>query len=141
MANTYSPSSLGITAPAGGFQQGGWYSGRQYWNGVLSDPGVINPYSNQQGAGQAVSAEVNAQSAAQQGVSAQQLETYLQQQRDASATVAPTQTYNAPAQSYTPQQSTIPEGGGIAYQAPATINLQSLYDNAYKEAGIAELET
>lgn len=85
MANVYSPSSLGVKAPAGGFQQGGWYEGRQYWGGTLSDPGVIHPSSNQQGAGQAVSAEVNAQSAQQQGVSAQQLEAYLQQQRDKQA--------------------------------------------------------
>lgn len=48
----------GITAPAGGFQQGGWYNGRQYWNGTLSAPGVINSQSNQQGAGQSVSNEV-----------------------------------------------------------------------------------
>lgn len=51
----------GITAPAGGFQQGGWYSGRQYWNGTLSAPGVINSQSDQQGAGQAVSQEVISQ--------------------------------------------------------------------------------
>jgi len=140
MANLYSPSQLGITAPAGGFSQGGWYSGRQYWAGTLSDPGVIHPQSNQQGAGQAVSAEVNAQSAAQQGVSAQQLESYLQQQREASATVAPAQTYTP----QTTQPATSGggvEGAGISYTAPATINLQELYNNAYKEAGVAELET
>src|SRR3990167_7214222 len=85
----YSPESLGIKAPAGGFSQGGWYSGRQYWGGTLSDPGVIHPSSNQQGAGQAVSAEVNRQSAAQQGVSPQQFEGYLQQQRQQSAGVQP----------------------------------------------------
>jgi hypothetical protein len=45
----------GITAD---FQQGGWYSGRQYWNGTLSAPGAINSQSNQVGAGQAVSPEV-----------------------------------------------------------------------------------
>jgi len=45
----------GVTAD---FQEGGWYSGRQYWNGTLSAPGVINSQSNQQGAGQAVSTEV-----------------------------------------------------------------------------------
>lgn len=49
----------GVKAPSGGFQQGGWYEGRQYWNGTLSAPGVINSQSNQIGAGQAVSAEVN----------------------------------------------------------------------------------
>ena len=78
---TYSPEQLGIKPPSGGFQQGGWYSGRQYWGGTLSDPGVIHQSSNQQGAGQAVSAEVNAQSARAQGVTPQQLESYLQSQR------------------------------------------------------------
>lgn len=48
-------------APAGGFVNGGWYNGQQYWNGTFSAPGVINSQSNQQGAGQAVSAEVNNQ--------------------------------------------------------------------------------
>ena len=54
MADLYSPESLGIKAPSGGFQEGGWYNGRHYWGGQLSDPGVINPISNQQGAGQEV---------------------------------------------------------------------------------------
>lgn len=49
----------GITSPEGGFKTGGWYGGRQYWNGTLSAKGVINSQSNQQGAGQAVSDEVN----------------------------------------------------------------------------------
>lgn len=62
MANVYNPSSLGIKAPSGGFQQGGWYEGRQYWGGTLSDPGVIHPSSNQVGAGQEVSREVVNQS-------------------------------------------------------------------------------
>jgi len=53
----YTPQSLGISAPAGGFSQGGWYSSRQYWGGTLSDPGVIHPQSDQAGAGQAVSQE------------------------------------------------------------------------------------
>lgn len=43
---------------------GGWYNGQQ-WNGSsLGAPGVINN-PEQQGYGQAVSAEVNAQSAQQ----------------------------------------------------------------------------
>lgn len=58
---TYTPQQLGISAPPGGFQTGGWYQGRQYWDGTLSEPGVIHPLSNQQGAGQAVSNEVIAQ--------------------------------------------------------------------------------
>lgn len=59
---TYNPSQIGITAPSGGFQQGGWYGGRQYWNGSLSDVGVIHPDSNQHGAGQSVSKDVVNQS-------------------------------------------------------------------------------
>lgn len=46
------------TPPPGGFQQGGWYEGRQYWNGTFSAPGQIHSESNQQGAGQMVSGEV-----------------------------------------------------------------------------------
>ncbi len=42
-------------------QQGGWFDGRQFWGGTLSNPGQINPQSNQQGAGTAVSKEVIAQ--------------------------------------------------------------------------------
>ena len=48
-------------APAGGYQNGGWYNGQQYWNGQLGSQGVINN-PNQQGYGQAVSAEVQRQS-------------------------------------------------------------------------------
>jgi hypothetical protein len=77
MSGIYTPEQLGIKPPAGGFQTGGWYQGRQYWNGTFSDPGVIHPWSNQQGAGQAVSQEVKAQSAAAQGVSLQQFNDYL----------------------------------------------------------------
>lgn len=77
MAGTYSPESLGIKAPSGGFATGGWYSGRQYWNGTFSDPGVIHPGSNQSGAGSPVSNEVNSQSASAQGVSVQNFNEYL----------------------------------------------------------------
>ncbi len=58
-------------------EQGGWYDGQQFWNDTLSAPNVINKYSDQQGAGQAVSAEVRAQSAKAQGVSPQQFDSYL----------------------------------------------------------------
>ncbi len=55
---TYNPQQLDIKPPEGGFKQGGWYSGRQYWGGTLSEPGKIHPQSNQVGAGEAVSEEV-----------------------------------------------------------------------------------
>lgn len=77
MANTYSAEQLGIKAPSGGFQTGGWYGGRQYWNGTFSDKGAIHPESNQQGAGQVVSPSVNAQSAVAQGTSVQNFNQYL----------------------------------------------------------------
>jgi len=52
----------GNPPPSGGFQTGGWYSGYQYWNGTFaSQAGVIHPASDQQGAGETVSEEVNAQ--------------------------------------------------------------------------------
>lgn len=48
-------------APAGGFKQGGWYDGMQYWNGTFSAPGQIHAESDQKGAGQMVSKEVVSQ--------------------------------------------------------------------------------
>lgn len=139
----YSPESLGIKPPAGGFQQGGWYGGRQYWGGTLSDPGVIHPSSNQQGAGQAVSKEVNAQSAAAQGVSPQQLEAYLEEQRRKSAAVQPASPAPASAPSPTPG-ATVPggagAGAGLGITAAPTINLPDLYKNLYSSSGISKLE-
>lgn len=77
MANKYTAEQLGIKAPSGGFQTGGWYSGRQYWNGTFSDAGVIHPESNQQGAGSSVSQDVKAASAASQNVSIGNFNSYL----------------------------------------------------------------
>lgn len=142
MAALYDPSSLGIKAPAGGFQEGGWYSGRQYWGGKLSDPGVINPLSNQQGAGQAVSAEVNAQSAAAQGQSAQQLESYLQQQRQKQAAVLPGPgTSLAGGGGSLGGTSGAGAGvGGMSMAPAATLNLPDLYKTLYEKQGIGALE-
>jgi hypothetical protein len=136
MANLYSPTSLGITAPTGGFQTGGWYSGRQYWDGTLSDPGVIHPGSNQTGAGTAVAPEVNAASAALQGVTPQQMNTYLQQQTQASANIAPQSTMAAPTS--TGIAPTI--GTGIGFTAPASYDPRSLYNTLLADSGVASLE-
>lgn len=139
----YSPESLGIKPPAGGFQQGGWYGGRQYWGGTLSDPGVIHPSSNQQGAGQAVSKEVNAQSAAAQGKSPQEIEAYLEAERRKSAAVQPASPAPAPAPSPMPG-ATVPggagAGAGLGITAAPTINLPDLYKNLYSSSGISDLE-
>lgn len=137
---TYTPESLNIKAPAGGFQTGGWYSGRQYWNGTLSDPGVIHPASNQQGAGQAVSAEVNAQSAAQQGVSPQQFESYLQQQRQQQpSTARPVQQPTQQPQGAGFSEAGQSTGGGALNIQPA-IDLPGLYKQLQESSGIKELE-
>lgn len=49
----------GNPAPSGGFKQGGWYSGYQYFNGSFApQAGQIHPESNQPGAGQQVSTQV-----------------------------------------------------------------------------------
>ena len=139
MANTYTPQSIGITPPKEGFKEGGWYGGRQYWGGTLSDPGVIHPSSNQQGAGQAVSKEVNAQSAAAQGKSPQEIETYLDKQRKQSASVVPAATYTPGlGQVQQPGGTGIPGGAGLA--TPQTLDLTNLYNQSYKDAGIADLE-
>lgn len=61
---------------------GDWQDGQHVWqdpsgNWTLSAPGVENQYSNSATAGKAVSAEVNAASAASQGVSVQNFNDYL----------------------------------------------------------------
>lgn len=61
-------------------QNGEWIAGRQYWNGTYGQPGQINPLSNQQGAGQMVSQEVNRQSSVAQGQAPNAIQNYLAQQ-------------------------------------------------------------
>lgn len=143
MAALYDPSSLGIKAPSGGFQEGGWYSGRQYWGGKLSDPGVINPLSNQQGAGQAVSQEVNAQSAAAQGQTPQQMEAYLQAERNKQAQMAVRPVANMNAGGTGGGGSgALGAGmaGGVGMTPAPTLNLPDLYKSLYEKQGIGALE-
>lgn len=72
----------GVKAPTGGFQQGGWYEGRQYWNGTLSAPGVINQYSDQVGAGQAVSDEILQSTSIAAGLAPDANKNFIQQQQN-----------------------------------------------------------
>lgn len=131
----YSPESLGIKPPAGGFAQGGWYSGRQYWAGTLSDPGVIHPQSDQPGAGQAVSPEVVAAGAVAQGVTPEQQQAYLQQQRQAGAGVTPVAGQVSPT---TPAGTT---AGISGFQQPQVPQLEGLKKQYETEAGLAEKQT
>lgn len=139
MAATYDPTALGIKPPSGGFKEGGWYNGRQYWGGTLSDPGVIHPNSSQQGSGQLVSPEVNAQSAAAQGQTPQQLETYLQQQRQKSAQVVPSAQYT-PGLGQTQAVGIPGTGSAAGFTPPATIDINKIYEESYASGGIKQLE-
>jgi hypothetical protein len=114
---TYTQQQLGISTPSGGFQVGGWYGGRQYWNGTFSEAGQIHPESNQQGAGQSVSQEVVAQTNPA-NVS------YLQKQG-----ATPTVSTSA----VTPTTATVPTVG-------ASINLPEIYNSLYKSSGVTALE-
>jgi len=140
----YAPESVGVPAPNGGFQQGGWYGGRQYWGGTLSEPGVIHPSSNQSGAGSLVSPEVNAQSAAAQGQTAAQLEAYLESQRRKSVKAQPsvqTQGNGAMGTSSFDMPSVGATGAGMGLSAPTpAIDLPNLYKSLYSSSGIDAIQ-
>jgi hypothetical protein len=106
-------------------QQGGWYDGQQFWGGTLSQPGQINAQSNQQGAGQAVSNEVIAQTNPA-NVS------YVQQQQKA-AGVTPTAGMGTP--------GATPSGAsGYSMPTQPTIDLQATYDKAYNTPEITSAQ-
>ncbi len=134
MANVYSPEQLGIKPPPGGFQQGGWYEGRQYWNGTLSEPGVIHPQSNQSGAGQAVSSEVIAQTNPANVAYIEKLK-----QEAAKTNITPVASYNPPTTQPTTTSTTTSKGAITGFNQP-TIDLPNLYQNLYKSSGISEKE-
>lgn len=138
---TYSPQSVGVTAPTGGFKEGGWYNGRQYWGGTLSEPGQIHPSSTQVGAGQLVSAEVNAQSAQQQGITAQEMEAYLAKQRQQQAKTVPSTTGSAGMPAGTSgMPGTTGAGAGVGIQSQPSLNLPDLYKTLYESSGITAIE-
>jgi hypothetical protein len=58
-------------------QQGGWYDAQQFWGGTLSNAGQINSLSNQQGAGQDVSEEVNRQTSVAAGLAPNANQDYI----------------------------------------------------------------
>ena len=140
--NTYSPQSIGVKSPTGGFQEGGWYSGRQYIGGTLSDPGVIHPGSSQQGSGERVSEEVNRQSDKAQGNEQGDIERYLQAQRDAQRNATPTQ--NIPSGSFSGAGSTGTStggtGAGLGVAPQSEFNLPELYKGLVTDSGIKNLE-
>lgn len=116
-------------------QQGGWYDGQQFWGGSLSAPGVINSQSNQQGAGAAVSPEVNKQSSVAQGKAPDAIAQYLQSQNQG-GTPSP----SVPAAGAPSMGAGAGVGAGGVLQPPATIDLKGIYDKLYKELGISDKE-
>lgn len=113
---------------------GGWYDGQQFWGGTLSAPGVINSLSNQQGAGQAVSAEVIAASNPAQGLAPGTNEKYLAQQQ----------------QQYNPSSGSIPSapsgsGAGTtglgSIGTTSNLNLMDEQKKLYDASGITQLQT
>ena len=121
-------------------QQGGWYDARQYWGGTLSEAGVINSQSNQQGAGQAVSPEVNRQTSVAAGLAPDANQQYIEQQKQVAAAAGqPAVSTAIPgAGAGTPGAGA---GAGIGMTAAPTINLPDLYKTLYASAGISDLET
>jgi hypothetical protein len=128
----------GNPAPAGGFQQGGWYSGYQYWNGSFAPKaGMIHSSSNQQGAGQMVSPEVNRQTSVQAGLAPNANQDYIDRLN--------AQPVTNPGASAGASASVAGGGGtgggaGIGYQTQAPINLPDIYKNLYASSGISDLE-
>lgn len=124
-------SDKGIETP----QQGAWYDGQQYWGGTLSAKNQINPLSDQKGAGEQVSAETRAQSAAAQGVSTKQFDEYL----FGKGKTAPT------------NQSTTGGGGGSSLSGggagvgvsggQSSFNVTETYDKLAKDLGIDTLKS
>lgn len=137
---TYDPNSLNIRPPSGGFQNLGWYNGRQYVNGTLSEPGQIHPSSNQQGAGAAVSQEVVQQTAPQNW-------NYIQQQQQ-QAQANPVAPVSAPAPAPAPQVQQVQQpqagagvGAGQMLGNQPTINLPELYKSLTQSSGISSIQS
>lgn len=117
----YTAEQLGIKAPVGGFTDNGWFEGRNYdaATRTFGEKGQNWSASNPDKNKGMVSAEVNAQSAAQQGVSVQQFNSYL----NSSNPSAPNGGMN--------NQGVDPYGGvsGVGKQAP--IDLNALYSSFF----------
>lgn len=131
----------GKQAPAGGFQNLGWYNGYQYYNGSFApQAGMIHPNSPQQGSGQAVSQEVNKQTSVQAGLTPNANQDYVNA-LNAKPVVNPQVTTKQTATTGAMGAGTgagIGLGAGIT--APATINLPNLYTSLYASSGISDLE-
>ena len=129
----------GNPAPAGGFKTGGWYSGYQYWNGTFApQAGVIHPASTQQGAGQPVSQEVNAQTSVAAGLAPGANQAYVNAQN-----AKPVANPSVVATPSTPSAGTAATttGTGMATMPETpTLDLQGLYKGLEESSGIKALQ-
>jgi hypothetical protein len=128
----YTPSQLKITPPKEGFQTGGWYSGRQYWNGTLSEPGQEHPESSSASAGQNVSNAVIAQT------NPANVAYIASEKAKAAANPVTPQTSSQP--TMTPQSTGATTDLSAGITSPETINLPQIYQDLYKSSGISEIE-
>ena len=111
-------------------QEGSWYDAMQLFGGSLSAPGVINANSNQQGAGQAVSKEVVQQTNPANWA-------YIQQQQQAYKPSGTPQPTNVPSGSPSGASGA---GAGLGMTTPETIDPAKLYETAYANSGIRDVE-
>ena len=127
----------GNPAPPEGFQTGGWYSGYQYWNGTFaSQAGVIHPASNQQGAGETVSEEVNAQGDIAQGQAPGTNQAYINQQNQQVQPQAQTPSTPASSSMSTPgTESSI--SGSAQLDTP---DLTGIYKGLLESSGVTALQ-
>ena len=122
-------------------KQGEWYDGQQFWDGTLSSAGQINSKSNQPGAGQMVSSEVNRQASVAQGLAPNANQDYINAQRAKQGQPStPTFTGDPMAGgdgSYTPGG-----GAGVGFNdvVQPSLNLPDLYKNLYDNSGISALQ-
>jgi hypothetical protein len=142
----YTPEQLKMTPPPGGFQTGGWYQSRQFWNGTLSDPGTIHPESNQPGAGGVVNPEVVKATNPQQGLAPGTNEEYIKSQwalNPKPATGTPTTPGAGTTGAGTAGGGGMAGAGGITSPvAPTTaINLPDIYTRLFAESDISGKET
>lgn len=128
----------GQAAPAGGFQNLGWYSGYQYNNGTFApQAGMINPTSPQQGAGQPVSAEVNRQTSVAAGKAPDANQNFVNQQNGTALTAAPGGD-SGPAG--TGGGTGTGDGSGAGFSAAAPLDLPGLLDSLTKSSGVTDLQ-
>ena len=125
----------GNPAPTGGFSTGGWYSGFQYWNGTFAQQaGQIHPASNQQGAGETVSEEVNIQGDIAQGLAPGTNQAYINQQNQQQP--QPQQQAQTPS---TPASASTGTPGTEA-QPEEAIDLTGMYKGLQESSGVTGLQ-